>query len=93
MGKIHLQWERNESHHKGVQEHQSKDRVFHTLEKFYIFRETKLENQINDKLTIKPNIIFETIVRHDHCRGLPNSCTQGRQQPTSVLQVPPSSSQ
>jgi hypothetical protein len=28
-----------------------KGRMMDTLEKFYIFRETKLNNQINDKLT------------------------------------------
>jgi hypothetical protein len=38
---------------------------------FYIFRETKLSNQINDKVTVKPNIIFETIVHEDPHRGLP----------------------
>jgi hypothetical protein len=53
-----------------------KGRIMDTLEKFYIFRETKLNNQINDKLTVKPNIIFETIIRHDHYRGQPNSCSQ-----------------
>jgi hypothetical protein len=34
-----------------------------TIEKYYIFRETKINNQINDKLTVKPITIFETIVR------------------------------
>jgi hypothetical protein len=29
----------------------NKGRLMNTLEKFYIFRETKLNNQINDKLT------------------------------------------
>jgi hypothetical protein len=70
-----------------------KGRMMETLEKFYIFRETKLNNQINDKLTVKPNIIFETTVRHNHGRGLPNSYTQKRQQPASVLQDPLSSAQ
>jgi len=42
-----------------------------TLERFYIFRETKIRNQINDRLTIKPNIIFETVVQKDPHRGLP----------------------
>ena len=70
-----------------------KRRMLDTLEKFYIFRETKLNNQISDRLEIKPNIIFETIVRHDHYRGLPNSYTQDSQQPASVLQYYPSSSQ
>jgi hypothetical protein len=48
-----------------------KGRMMDNLEKFYIFRETKLNNQINDKLAVKPNIIFETIVNKDPHRGLP----------------------
>jgi len=48
-----------------------KGRMMDTLERFYIFRETKINNQINDSLTIKPNIIFETIVQKDPHRGLP----------------------
>jgi len=48
-----------------------KGRMMDTLERFYIFRETKINNQINDRLTIKPNIIFETIVQKDPQRGLP----------------------
>jgi hypothetical protein len=66
-----------------------KGRMMDTLEKFYLFRVTKLNNQINDKLTVKLNIIFETIVRHNNC----NSYTQERQQLASVLQDPLSSSQ
>ena len=45
-------------------------RMMDTLERYYIFRVTKLNNQINDKLTVKPNIIFETIVHKDLHRGL-----------------------
>jgi hypothetical protein len=41
-----------------------------TIEKFYIDRETKLNNQINDKITVKPNVIFETLVRQDPHRGI-----------------------
>jgi hypothetical protein len=41
----------------------SKERLMNTLEKFYIFRETKLNNQLNDKLTVKSNDIFDTIVQ------------------------------
>jgi hypothetical protein len=48
-----------------------KGQMMDTLERFYIFRETKINNQINDKLTIKLNIIFETIVQKDPHRGLP----------------------
>jgi hypothetical protein len=43
-----------------------------TIEKYYIYRETKLNNQINDKLTVQPNIIFKTLVRQDPHRELCN---------------------
>jgi len=49
----------------------NKGRMMGTLEKFYIFREIKLNDQINDKQTVKPNIIFETTVHKDPHRGLP----------------------
>ena len=48
----------------------NKDRMMDTFKRFYIFRETKLNNQINDKLAIKPNIIFNTTVQRDPHRGL-----------------------
>jgi hypothetical protein len=47
-----------------------KGKLMDTLEKFYMFRETKLNNQINDKLEVKPNIIFDTIVQKDPHRGM-----------------------
>jgi hypothetical protein len=50
-----------------------KGQMMDTLERFYIFRETKLNNQINDRLTVKPNIIFETTVQKDPHRGIPNA--------------------
>jgi len=42
------------------------------LEKLYILRETKLNNQINDKLTVKPNmrVIFDVIMHNDPHRGI-----------------------
>jgi len=40
-----------------------------TIEKFYVYRETKLNNQINEKLTVKLNVIFETIAQQDPHRG------------------------
>ena len=53
-----------------------KGKMMDTIEKFYIYQETKLNNQINDKLTVKPNLIFETLVRHDPHRGIPSTnCT------------------
>jgi hypothetical protein len=51
----------------------SKGKMMDTVEKYYIYRETKLNNQINDRLTVQPNIIFETIVRQDAYRGLRNT--------------------
>jgi hypothetical protein len=40
-----------------------------TLERLYIYKETKSNNQIKDKLTVKTNAIFETIVQEDPYRG------------------------
>ena len=40
-----------------------------TVEKFYIYRETKNGNQINDKITLQSNAIFETIVKHYPSEG------------------------
>jgi hypothetical protein len=51
----------------------SKGQMMDILEKSYIFRETKINNQINDRMTVKSNIIFNTIVRDDPYRGLPNT--------------------
>ena len=48
----------------------NKGRLMDTLEKIYIFRETKIDNQINDKLAVRPNIVFETIVQKDPHRGI-----------------------
>jgi len=55
----------------------NKGRLMDTIEKFYIFHETKLVNQINDKLAVRPNIIFETIVQKDPQRGIHNICHTG----------------
>jgi hypothetical protein len=50
----------------------NKGRLIDTLEKMYIFRETKLDNQVNDKLAVRPNIIFEKIVQKETHRGIYN---------------------
>jgi len=55
----------------------NKGRLMDTLEKFYIFREAKLDNQTDDKLALRPNIIFETIVQKDPHRGIRNICHTG----------------
>jgi len=48
----------------------NKGKLMDTLERFYIYRETKINNQINDKLTIKPTIVFQTVLQKDSHRGL-----------------------
>jgi hypothetical protein len=50
----------------------NKGKRMDTLEKYYIFCETKMGNQINNKITTKLNIIFETVVQEDPHRGIPN---------------------
>jgi hypothetical protein len=51
----------------------NKGRLMNTFEKFYIFRETRLNIEINEKSTVKPNIIFDTIVKLDPHRGIHNA--------------------
>ena len=48
----------------------NKGRLMDTLGKLHIFRETKLNNKINDKLTVRTNVIFKTIVQKDPHRGI-----------------------
>jgi hypothetical protein len=36
--------------------------LLHTLEKFYVFRETQRGNQIKSKLTVQSNSIFEALI-------------------------------
>ena len=40
-----------------------KGNMMKTLEIFRIYNETKLKNQINDKGTVKQNIILDTIIQ------------------------------
>ena len=37
----------------------NKGQIMDTLERFYIFRETKRNNHINNRITVKSNIIFD----------------------------------
>jgi hypothetical protein len=43
--------------------------MMNTMEKFHIYKETFKNNQINDKCTVKPNIIFDVIAQHHPDRG------------------------
>ena len=47
-----------------------KDRMLDTLEIFYICRETKRNDEINDKLTGNPNVVFDVLVHKN-----PTECT------------------
>jgi hypothetical protein len=42
----------------------SKGKLLNTIENFYIHRETIANNQLNEKMTTKSNIIFDIILQH-----------------------------
>jgi hypothetical protein len=46
-----------------------KGRMTNAIECFHIYNETKANNQINDRLTVRENAIFEAIVQEDPYRG------------------------
>jgi hypothetical protein len=46
-----------------------KDKMMDALESFHIYKETKANNKIKDRLTVRENVIFETIVQEDPYRG------------------------
>jgi hypothetical protein len=50
----------------------NKCRMLDTIERFYIYRETQRDNQINVKLTVKSNAISEALVQNDPHRAHPN---------------------
>ena len=67
-----------------------KGQMMNTIGWYYIYRVTKMVNQINGKLTVQPKAIFESIVRHDTHRGLqaahdPETCLQN--QPWEAVHV------
>jgi len=41
---------------------EKKGTMLDTLEKYYIYRETQNGNQINGKLTVRKNSIFENLI-------------------------------
>ena len=47
----------------------NKGKVLNALEKFYIYKETSINNQTNDKCTVKPNVIFDTLIQIDTVRS------------------------
>jgi hypothetical protein len=40
-----------------------------TLEKYHIYKETKMGTQINDKFTVQANPIFERLINNNPHRG------------------------
>jgi hypothetical protein len=47
----------------------TKERMLNTLERFHIYKETVIDNQINNKHTVKPNIMFNVVTRYNPDRG------------------------
>jgi transposase-like protein len=47
----------------------TKGTMMNTIEKFHTYIETVKNNQINDKCTFRPNIIFDTVAQHNPDRG------------------------
>ena len=47
----------------------NKGMMLDNLERFYIYKETQLGTQINDKLTVWSNPIFEALIRNSPHRG------------------------
>jgi len=37
-----------------------------TMERFYVHKEASIDNRLNDKHTIFPNIIFDTILKKEN---------------------------
>jgi hypothetical protein len=48
-----------------------KGKMMDTLEKFHIYLETKLRQQINDKNTVTQNILFDILIQKVSDRGHP----------------------
>jgi hypothetical protein len=41
-----------------------KGRMLNTVEKYYIYEEAHINNQLNDRPTVTPNIMFDMILRN-----------------------------
>jgi len=50
-----------------------KGRTMDTIEKYYIYKETKNGNQINDKNTIKQNKIYDVVIQGEIDRSRTHS--------------------
>jgi hypothetical protein len=47
----------------------NKGKMSSTTEKFYIYKETSINNQINYKCTVIPVVVFETLILKDTDRA------------------------
>jgi hypothetical protein len=47
----------------------NKGKLMDTMARYYIYKETYMNNQINDKNTAKLNIIFETLIHNNTSRA------------------------
>jgi hypothetical protein len=47
----------------------NKGKLMNTMEKYYIYKETQMNNQINGRNTAKHNIIFDTLVHESASRA------------------------
>jgi hypothetical protein len=47
----------------------NKDKMLDTMGKFYIYKEARINNQINDKCAVKPNIVFDTLILKNTARA------------------------
>jgi len=55
----------------GILHINKKGRMMNTLENFYIYKERKANNQNNDKVICRHNILFDKIIHRDAGRGQP----------------------
>ena len=53
-----------------------KGKLMDTLERFDIYKETKMENQFNDRNTVTRNILFDTILQKYASRWHPSPPVQ-----------------
>ena len=47
----------------------NKGKMLNIMEKNYIYKETKIDNQLSDRCTIKRNKIFDTLILKDTDRA------------------------
>jgi hypothetical protein len=61
----------------------TKGRFMNTVEKYFICRETQINNQLNDRHRVQPNPIFKTLTHIRSHRGLPPPPRNSTDPPTT----------